>query len=62
MTEREIIDRLCANFPHSPAQRNASHESDAEILDLEGALWALTTAEATRAATRLFGRGGTVGG
>ena len=54
MIERELIDRLCANFPRSPAQRNALHKSDAEILELDGSLWALTTDEFSGAEDLFF--------
>jgi thiamine-monophosphate kinase len=42
MTERDLIDALVRDLPRAPEQVNQLHESDAEILHLNGALWAVT--------------------
>ncbi len=42
MTERDLIDALVRDLPRAPEQVNKLHESDAEILHLNGALWAVT--------------------
>jgi thiamine monophosphate kinase len=55
MTERELIARILPGCERSPAQRNRPFEADAELLDLNGALWAVTTDEFSGAEDRFTG-------
>lgn len=43
MREYELISQLAARFARSPLQRNAPFACDAEIVDLGGTLWGITT-------------------
>lgn len=45
MKEYELIRRLASRFPRSPRQRNGVLECDAELLDLDGRLWAASLDE-----------------
>lgn len=56
MTEVDLIRRLTASLPRSPAQRNAPFECDAELVDLAGQLWALSLDEFSAAEDRFGDR------
>ena len=45
MTEYELIRAIAGRFARSPGQRNGLFESDAELVEIGGLLWALTLDE-----------------